>query len=103
MDSWEDIADTSESQPTTSTDTIILSTNTESQKPKLPRSSTEKNPSPVLSDRGGSKPKAEGESLGKNLAKVAPPKKEEDMENVNIVFIGHVGKSRVCVWGGGGS
>ena len=55
---------------------------------------SKKNPSPNLSDK---KP---GRSESKQAASAAalqlpPPKTEDDKENLNIVFIGHVGKEGV--------
>ena len=57
-----------------------------------------KHPSPNMSDK---KPGRSESSKAAAALQLPPPKTEEDKENLNIVFIGHVGE-RVCVGGGGG-
>lgn len=108
MESWEDIADNGdEQQPPSSSVRGTRDTEKPSPLPQpQPQVSTEpaktlkgiegvestskKHPSPNLSDRPTS-----SSSSGKGTAKqVLPPKKREDeKENINIVFIGHVGES----------
>ena len=98
MDSWEDIADSGVAgtqnnikdssplqQPKITSSKTVKSTDSEQ---------TRKNPSPNLSEKsskGKSSTDWEG-SQGKKVTAAPPPKKEDDKENVNIVFIGHVGE-----------
>jgi len=98
VDSWEDIAD---SGVTDTQDNIKDSS--PPQQPKMTSSKTvkstdsertRKNPSPNLSEKSSKgKSSADGEgSQGKKVTAAPYPKKEDDKENVNIVFIGHVGE-----------
>ena len=97
MDSWEDIAD---SGVTGTQDNIKDSS--PPQQPKMTSSKTvkstdsertRKNPSPNLSEKSSKGKSADGEgSQGKKVTAAPPPKKVDDKENVNIVFIGHVGE-----------
>ena len=103
VDSWEDIADNTsgDHQPSA----IAVPPETGNQQHQLKgysfrsvqaansEQAVRKNPSPILSK---GKSSGEGESTqgkgGGKVAAVPPPKKEDDKENVNIVFIGHVGE-----------
>ena len=59
-----------------------------------------KHPSPNLSDRGSSSSRGEGGGAtgkGNKHSQAPPPKDAGEKENINIVFIGHVGMFLRCV------
>ena len=103
MDSWEDIGVTTGTQGETDNIKDSRTLSIPPQEPKVPSSKTvkstdseqtRKNPLPNLSEKSSKgKSSADGEgSQGKKVTAAPPPKKEDDKENVNIVFIGHVGE-----------
>ena len=107
VDSWEDIADGGAT--VTQFETQNIKDTGPPQQPKVSSSksasserTTRKNPSPNLSEKSSKgKSSADGEGgQGRKMVAAPPPKKEDDKENVNIVFIGHVGEFtliRLCI------
>ena len=105
VESWEEIADGSENQPT-SKSSVAVETSEEDTEQLQPQAAIKtarvveavasmKQPSPTLSERLARSKEGESSSSAKGVAKshlAPPPKKEDEKENVNIVFIGHVGE-----------
>ena len=53
-----------------------------------------KQPSPILPEKGGAgRAEGGGVAKGSKHGQAPPPKDEDEKENINIVFIGHVGES----------
>ena len=53
-----------------------------------------KQPSPILPEKGGAgRVEVGGVAKGSKHGQAPPPKDEDEKENINIVFIGHVGES----------
>ena len=114
VESWEEIADGSENQPTPESRTKAETSSSKESAERLQPSSAEsvvktakavetvtehaarKQPSPTLSERLARSKEGESSSpsVQKGMAKLLapPPRKEDEKENVNIVFIGHVGE-----------
>ena len=103
VDSWEDIADSTSGDHQPSATAVPPETGSQQHQLKgysfrsvqaaNSEQAVRKNPSPILSKgkSSGEGESAQGKGVGK-AATVPPPKKEDDKENVNIVFIGHVGE-----------
>ena len=103
VDSWEDIADSTSGDHQSSATAVPPETGSQQHQLKgysfrsvqaaKSEQAVRKNPSPILSKgkSSGEGDSAQGKGVGKAAA-APPPKKEDDKENVNIVFIGHVGE-----------
>ena len=99
VDSWEDIADGTGGDHQPSTVAVPPESGSQQHQSKGysfkndVEQAVRKNPSPILSKgkSSGEGEAAQGRGVGK-AGTVPPPKKEDDKENVNIVFIGHVGE-----------